>query len=316
MSDDLAGIERVAVDLAWGAGEILARYFGGNVSVEFKDEHGRDPVTNADTEVQDFLTRSISKAFPEHGILGEEGDEEGVAADSEAPDYLWILDPLDGTKNFLHGLPVFACSIGVLFRGEPVVGAVFTPWPNEQRGVVHHAHRGGGAYANDKPISVLDIDSPQSGQLATVPGSFDWLYRFAKPMRGKSGDPRVTGSIAYELVLVARGVTQYMYTSNPHLWDVAGGVAIAIEAGASQMIGRRRSGPMGLFPSLQWRESTTLVDNWTQGGNNLRRLRRWARPLLLGAPPVARTVSSNLSFRRNARLWLRFWWRRRRRRKD
>ena len=98
----------------------------------------------------------------------------------------------------------------------------------------------------------------------TLPGAFDWLYRFDKPMRGRTGDHRVTGSIAYELVLLARGVTQYMYTSHPHLWDVAGGVAVAMEAGASVMVGSRKSGPLGLLPSMEWTESSSLVESWDE----------------------------------------------------
>ena len=225
-----------------------------------------------------------------------------------------MLDPLDGTKNFLHGLPAYACSVGVLYKGQPVVGAVFVPWPGERDGIVHHARRGGGAFANDVPIRVASLDSPASDQLITVPGAFDRLYQFGKPMRGKTGDPRVTGSIAYELVLVARGVTQYMYTSNPHLWDVAGGVAVAMEAGASLIVGQRSAGPMGLFPSITWRESNALVDERQQSRATVRDLRRWARPLILGSPPVAKPVAANLRWRRNPILRLRFWWRRRRRR--
>ena len=314
----LQSIESHAVELARGAGEILSRYFGGSLSVEFKDDRGRDPVTNADTESQEFLEKGIRASFPDHGILGEEDDEEKAAEDEAVPDFMWVLDPLDGTKNFLHGLPVFASSVGVMYRGEPVVGAVFTPWPGSVsvNGVVHHARRGGGAYTDDAPISVLDINSPGANQLITVPGAFDRLYRFGKPMRGNSGDPRVTGSIAYELILVSRGVTQYMYTSNPHLWDIVGGVAVAMEAGAALMVGQRSSGPMGLFPSIAWRKSNALVDEWRQGDATLRDLRRWARPLILGAPPVADIVSRNMTWRRDPALRLRFWWARRKRRRQ
>ncbi|HCH10345.1 MAG TPA: inositol monophosphatase, partial [Dehalococcoidia bacterium] len=70
------------------------------------------------------------------------------------PDFLWVLDPLDGTKNFLHGLPVYACSVGVLYKGAPVAGAVFVPWPVEGGGIVFHAHKGGGAFADSEMISV------------------------------------------------------------------------------------------------------------------------------------------------------------------
>ena len=308
----LAEIETRAIELARGGGELLSGYFGGNLNIQYKDDNQRDPVTDADRKTQEFLIEGIRRTFPDHDILGEEDDEESEDENAVAGDFLWVLDPLDGTKNFLHGLPVYACSIGVLYRGEPVVGAVYIPWP-EVGGVVHHARRGGGAFANGLPIRVAELDSPQANQLITLPGSFDWLYRFDTPMQGRTGDPRVTGSIAFELIMVARGVTQYMYTSNPHLWDIVGGVAVAMEAGASLMVGNRGAGPMGMFPSLEWRESTALVENWKTNEARVRELRRWARPLVLGSPPVARFVSSNLGWKRNPRLWIRMWRRRRRR---
>ena len=310
----LADMERKAVDLARGAGGILSKYFGGNLDVEFKDDRQRDPVTNADTEAQAFLERGIAASFPDHGVLGEEDEANAAADNAAARDFLWVLDPLDGTKNFLHGLPVYASSVGVLYRGEPVVGAVYTPWPSAGGGVVHHARRGGGAFTDGVPIAALSADAPSSGQLATIPGSFDWLYRFDKPVRGKTGDPRVTGSIAYELVLVARGVTQYMYTSNPHMWDVAGGVAVAMEAGCALMVGERSMGPMGLFPRMGWRESRALFEGWRSGETAMKELRGWARPLVLGNPAVAGPISASIGWRRNPRLRARMWRRRRRRR--
>ena len=123
-------------------------------------------------------------------------------------------------------------------------------------------------------------------------------------MHGRTGDHRVTGSIAYELVLLSRGVTQYMYTSSPHLWDVAGGVVVAMEAGASVMVGHRRSGALGLLPSIEWTESGSLVESWDEGVT-IGQLRRWARPLVLASPPVARFVSANLGWRRSPRLLVR-----------
>ena len=308
----LTEIEARAVELARGGGELLSGYFGQRLSIEYKDDNPRDPVTDADRETQDFLTKGILESFPNHDILGEEDDEDAQDAEEVAGDFLWVLDPLDGTKNFLHGLPVYACSVGVLYKGEPVVGAVYTPWPEEGGGVVHHARRGGGAFTDGTPISAVELDSPQANQLITVPGMFDRLYNFDAPMQGKTGDPRVTGSIAYELVMVARGITQYMYTSNPHLWDIVGGVAVAMEAGAALMVGQRRAGPLGMFPSLDWRESSALIDDWRSGEAKVRELRRWARPLVLGRPPVARFVSSNLGWKRSPRLWVRMWQRRRR----
>ena len=157
-------------EMAREAGAILASHFGhGKLEVEFKDEKQRDPVTNADKECQELLEGAIARHFPDHGVLGEEGeDEDKEAEDSPAPDFVWVLDPLDGTKNFMGGLPVYASSVGVMHRGVPIVGAVFVPWPSDGGGVVLHARTGGGAFADDEPISVADSEEPRA-QLAGDP---------------------------------------------------------------------------------------------------------------------------------------------------
>jgi myo-inositol-1(or 4)-monophosphatase len=298
----LQEIENHAVEIAGGAGRILAGHFGRSLKIDYKDDAERDPVTEADHETQAYLVDAIKARFPDHGILGEEDDEETRDDKSAAPDFLWVLDPLDGTKNFLHGLPVYASSIGVLFKGAPVAGAVFVPWPGAANGgLVFHARKGGGAFADGQPISVLDSDGPKGNVLVTLPAGFGSFLGFRKPMIGKVGELRVTGSIAYELVMVARGVTQYMVTTAPHLWDVAGGVALVMEAGGILMRGSRDPGPLGLFPSTRWEEVETLVPDWRSGQTSLGDVRRWRAPLTLGSPGVARFVTANMRRRSNLR---------------
>ena len=124
-------LEETAVLLARGAGEILSAYFGVQILVEYKDEHQRDPVTEVDKKAQEYLVKEITERFPDHGILGEEDADD---SESPAPDFLWVLDPLDGTTNFLNGLPVYACSVGLLYRGRPLVGALYLPWPKPAGG--------------------------------------------------------------------------------------------------------------------------------------------------------------------------------------
>ena len=141
----LEEIERRAVEFARKAGEILLGHFRQPLQIEYKSEGRRDPVTQADRESEDWLRSAISEAFPDHGIVGEENpnSEHGSA------DFVWVLDPLDGTTNFLNGLPVFASSIGVLYRGRPAVAAIFVPGPDG--GSVVHARRGGGAFQGRPP---------------------------------------------------------------------------------------------------------------------------------------------------------------------
>ena len=224
----LEEIEVLATNLAREAGAMLAAYFGRPLEVEYKDDKERDPVTAVDKESQEFIARGVAERFPDHGLLGEEGEEDS----DPAPEFVWVVDPLDGTRNFICGLPVYACSIGVMHRGVPVAGAIFTPWPDqEDGGVVLHARRGGGAYLEGDAISVFQADEPKRNWLAALPGSFGAMYRFGKPMRGKVGEVRVAGSIAYELAMTARGVLQYSVTTGPRLWDVVAGAVLVTGGG-------------------------------------------------------------------------------------
>jgi len=153
-------IEQHAVEIARGAGRILAGHFGKQIAIEFKDEHERDPVTAADKEAQEYLATEIAKRFPDHGILGEEGTKEEKESEEPAKDILWVLDPLDGTTNFMNGLPVFASSIGVLYRGWPIAAAMYVPWPNPEGGFVLHCRKAGGCFADDEAVSVYASDEP------------------------------------------------------------------------------------------------------------------------------------------------------------
>ena len=294
----LREIEARAAEMARGAGAVLSSYFGKSLDVEFKDEAGHDPVTNADKETQEFLGQAIGKHFPDHSILGEEDEPR---EDSPANDFVWALDPLDGTKNFVAGLPVYASSVGVMHRGVPVVGALFIPWPGSESGVVLHARRGGGALMEEERVSVIQSDEPQANSLITLPGAFGARYRFQNPMRGKVGELRVTGSIAYELAMVARGVLEYTLTTGPHLWDVVGGTVLVEEAGGLATMGRRAGGFRGLFGGTQWEPVGSLIPSWESGVTTMQDLRRWLAPMVLGSPGAVRYVTSNMRDRTSLR---------------
>ncbi len=302
----LARIESHAKNMAREAGAILSKYFGKGKSldIEYKDERERDPVTNADKESQEFLAKAITEEFPDHGILGEE-NEDKEQEESPAPDFVWVLDPLDGTKNFMGGLPIYACSIGVMHKGVPVAAAMFLPWPAEAGGVVLHARKGGGAFADDEPISVFKSDEPKGNRLITLPGYFGMTHSFQKPMRDKVGELRVTGSIAYEMAMTATGVLQYSITTGPRLWDAAGGVMLVMEAGGLVMRGHRTKRPLGLTPVTKWEPMESLVPSWQSGKTTMKELRKWVAPLTLGSPEVVRYVTANMRNRPMLRWRLR-----------
>ncbi len=295
----LVEIENHAVEIARAAGAILARNFSNvaSLNVEYKDDKESDPVTNADREAQDYLKGAITRRFPNHGILSEEDEED----ESIAPDIVWVLDPLDGTKNFLSGLPLYACSVGVIFRGVPVASAVFLPWPKDSGGIVLHARKGGGAFTDSDPIHVIRDAEPKGNRLVTLPGGIGGMFRFNKPMHDKVGEVRMTGSIAYELSMVAKGVTQYTITTAPLLWDAAGGVMLVLEAGGQVLVGDRRTGVFGLKNALRWTPLKSFFPSWRSGRTTMSEIRKWRKPLFLGNAVLLNFVTSNINSRTSVR---------------
>ena len=299
-------IESHAVELARGAGEILAGHFGRRIEVEFKDDKQRDPVTVADKSTQAYLAAEITRRFPGHGILGEEATEEEKQSEEPSRDTLWVLDPLDGTTNFLNGLPVFASSIGVIHRGRPVAAALYIPWPADGGGFVLHCRKGGGTRiaplvasgrADDEPVKVLETEQPIPNRLIGLPGYFGVSNRFTGGLAGKEGEPRTTGSIAYELAMTARGVMQYGIFGAPRMWDMAGGALAVQEAGGTVMT--RFKG------ERQWHPLESLVPTWDEKTPTMKELRAWVAPLVAGNNHLAPLIANNVRRRFSLRAKLR-----------
>ena len=281
--------------MARGTGDILAHHFGKSISVEYKDKNQSDPVSAADHESQEFLVGEIKRSFPDHDTLGEEDDKTKDAEGDKLPDFVWVLDPLDGTKNFLAGVPVYASSIGVLYRGRPVAGAIFLPWPGAANGIVIHARQGGGAYINDDPLPQLEQAEPVANRLAALPGWAWRSFKVKKEMQGKVGEIRVTGSLAYEMALVATGTLQYMVTTGPMLWDVAAGVAIIREVGGTAATARTHT-RFGGFQSVEWTKLDSFVADWKPNEVSKKDLRKWSTPMLCGSTGVVEALARNLDF--------------------
>ena len=314
-------IEAAAVEMAQGAGDILAAHFGRKISIEYKDKEERDPVTEVDKACQDYLVGEINRRFPDHSILGEEQPEEEAkkakedsgATDPPCGDFLWVLDPLDGTTNFLNGLPVYAVSVGVLHKGRPLAGALFIPWPKPGGGFVLHCRQGGGCFAGEDPVEVYKSDEPVNNRLAGLPGHFSYFTKYGKGLRGKSGEPRTTGSIAYELAMTACGVMQYAVFGAPRMWDMAAGALAVMEAGGTVMT--RSPKEKG------WHVMESFVPTWQEKPPTLKELRRWVAPLVVGNNKVAPLLAANLRSRfhpmaKVRRITRRFHWPKKKQQKE
>ncbi len=295
-SSHTATINRVAsfaISLATQAGKILTHQFDEPLDVEYKDSKNLDPVTSVDKNCQKFLNESIQKQFPDHSILGEEDDDD----DRVAHDFVWVIDPLDGTKNYLNGVPTYACSIGVLYRGVPIAGSIFLPWPCSNGGIVLHACRDKGAFIGNNLLSKTTHKSRELSSLVGMPGFYANNRALAKRILSTSDDIRVTGSIAYEFAMTAKGVFKCSYIPAPRLWDVVAGTLLVREAGGATMIGHKSRLKWPFLNSTQWGPIEALVPEWDKRETTLKELRQWSKPMVVGEFEAVKYITVKLGER-------------------
>jgi len=222
--------------LARQAGAISLSYREKLSSLAFEHKSAKDIVTEADKAVEAFLVEELQKAYPTHAILGEEtGTHAGAAgADEAAENYLWVIDPIDGTCSYLHGQPFYAISIGLQCNGETILGAVYAPVFDD----LYVAEKGKGATCNGEPISVSTRSELIESVLGTgfacvradaehnnIPYFSDILPR----VRGM----RRYGSASVDLCLVAAGIMDGFWELNLNAYDIAAGALIVAEAGGT-----------------------------------------------------------------------------------
>jgi myo-inositol-1(or 4)-monophosphatase len=208
------------------AGSIIRNGFGTNLNIEFKTNE-TNLVTQIDKASEKLIKEVISEKYPTHGILAEESGET-----KNSSDYVWVVDPLDGTTNFAHSLPIFSVSIGVQKSGKTVAGVVY----DVMQDIVYCAEQGSGAFANDKKISVSKNDNIGHSVLVTgfpynlAENNESIFQKFEAFTRASRGMRRL-GSAAIDFCYVAKGVFDGFWEVYLHPWDVCAGKFILEEAG-------------------------------------------------------------------------------------
>lgn len=227
-----AGLLEVAVAAARRASEVHRQHLGRVTVEEWSEKGVADFVTHVDREAEAEIVAMIRARFPDHAFLAEEGTG-AVAEAGEGSDWVWIIDPLDGTTNFLHRYPMYAVSIAAVYRGEPVVGVVRATATDEEWSAV----RDGGATLDGEPIrasSILHLKQALIGTgfpfkaLDLMP---EYLRQFDQVLRSTSGVRRA-GSAALDLCHLATGYFDGFWELLLSPWDVAAGTLIARESGA------------------------------------------------------------------------------------
>ncbi len=229
MTEFLA-LRDVAEQAARAGGAVLERLFrSSDLQVRSKSAH--DFVSRADHESEDAAVAVIRAAYPEHDVLGEERGLESAEGE-EAASYRWLVDPLDGTTNFLQGLPVFCISVACQHKGKSVAGAVLDPLS----GNLFTASLGGGAWWNGRAMSVSDRSGLAGAFLATgYPfKARDTIDRYLAVFRDVFRDAKAIrrcGAAALDLAFVAAGVYDGFFEFRLSPWDVAAGDILIREAG-------------------------------------------------------------------------------------
>jgi len=215
-----------------------------------------DLVTRADHEVEALIAAEIDRAYPRHGLLAEEGT---VRAGAE---YRWIVDPLDGTTNFAHGLPWFAVSLALEYQGSAILGVVHHPPLDE----LFLAERGRGSYSTVRgsPLTRLRVSATAdlgSAVLATgLAGRGHRAYLRRLPaLLEEVREVRIMGSAAMHLALVAAGRIDAFWEPGLNLWDIAAGALLVEEAGGRATDLDGRSGPTGDILATNGRLHATLL---------------------------------------------------------
>ncbi|MDI7860546.1 inositol monophosphatase [Rhizobiaceae bacterium n13] len=218
----------VMVQAALKAGKSLARDFGEVQNLQVSVKGPGDYVSQADRKAEKIIRDELLKARPTYGFLGEESEE--IKGTDGA--HRWIVDPLDGTTNFLHGIPQFAVSIALERNGEVVAGVVFNPATDE----LYTAERGSGAFMNDRRLRVaarkvlsdcvIGCGMPHLGR-----GNHGKFLVELRHVMGEVSGVRRLGAAALDLAYVAAGRFDGFWENNLSAWDIAAGMILIREAG-------------------------------------------------------------------------------------
>jgi myo-inositol-1(or 4)-monophosphatase len=227
----------VAINCASKAGEWIKTKLGNHASLDIKYS-SHDLVTEVDKGSERLIKNLVLTHFPHHSFLGEEGVEPGPEASARAledkidAEYLWIVDPIDGTTNFVHGFPFFCVSIALAYKGEVIVGVVYDPVKDE----LFVAEKGKGAYVHGKRMSVSSEETLRGSLVATgLPA--DHQYALPVNLRGIAAvapqvrNLRIAGSAALHMAYVAAGRLSGFWEIGLNSWDLAAGSLLIQESG-------------------------------------------------------------------------------------
>jgi len=224
----------MAIKAAHEAGDIIARSADRIDQLQIENKDKNDFVTEIDRSAEAAIIHILKKAYPEHAFLGEESGTHSGKADTQGHTYEWIIDPLDGTTNFLYGIPHYAVSIALKKDGKLDQAVIYDPIKDE----LFYASRGGGAFLNKRRMRVSKRLSLTNALLTTGipyrPDQADLIDTYFQTMKALMIDTagvRRPGAASLDLAYVAAGRFDGFWEFGLHEWDIAAGVLLVQEAG-------------------------------------------------------------------------------------
>jgi len=216
----------VMVKAARLAGNVLLRNINKLEALNVVQKGRMDYASEVDADAEKVITKELKRAYPEYGIFGEEGGIQGVNR------MMWVIDPLDGTSNYLRGFPHYCVSIALVENGEPIDAVIFDPLRNE----LFTASKGNGAVLNDRRIRVSDRKDLEGTMIHTgfAPrerSRASTQLKTVDTLLVQAEDVRRTGSAALDLAYVACGRADAYFEAGVKAWDIAAGVLLVREAG-------------------------------------------------------------------------------------
>lgn len=223
---DLETRLRTAAAITRDAGKLALSYFNRRDALEIEHKGMQDLVSVADRETEDLIRAGLCRAFPEDAIIGEEGGTD--AARASGP--VWIIDPIDGTMNFLRGVPYWSVAVALVVDRQLMIGITYDPVNDE----LFTARRGGGARRNGQVIRVSGADDPRKSVVGATFGfkmNIDAYVTLVKAILDSGSDHRRMGSTALMMAHVSDGRLDVCATLMCNSWDVIGGLMLVEEAG-------------------------------------------------------------------------------------
>ncbi len=277
-------LKNVLLEASNAASEFVINNFEGDFDVFNKGIiEGENLVTSIDKKSQEIVYEVMIKNFPDHVLLGEEESEYN---EKKTKDWMWIVDPIDGTTNYVNKLSIFAISIAILFKGTPVASSITIPSIKNKKTIMY-AIKDQGTWINNKKININhSFDVPKKGILSVTPKWLKNKFTLSDKLIGNLGEIRNIGSTCYELFLVANNQMQYAISGYAHTWDFAAGILLIKEAGGSVM---KYSEKENKFINFEGWSKGYLNDEETYSS-----MQNWKGLILSGNKKIVNHISNNI----------------------